>query len=68
MDFSHSERTREYLDRLGAFMEGHVYPAEPVNAQLADELGGRTEATPVLQTLKREAWYLGLWNLFLPDA
>lgn len=68
MDFSHSERTREYLDRLGAFMEGHVYPAEPVHAQQADEQGGRTEATPVLQTLKREARDQGLWNLFLPDA
>ena len=68
MDFSHSERTREYLDRLGAFMEGHVYPAEPVHAQQADEQGGRTEATPILQTLKREAKDQGLWNLFLPDA
>ena len=68
MDFSHSERTTEYLERLNAFMDDHVYAAEPVHKQQAEEQGGRTEATPVLQTLKREAKSIGLWNLFLPDA
>ena len=68
MDFSHSELTSEYLDRLNAFMDKHVYPAEPVHAQQADEQGNRTEATPILHTLKREAKSQGLWNLFLPDA
>jgi acyl-CoA dehydrogenase len=68
MDFSHSELTTEYLDRLNAFMDQHVYPAEPVHAQQADDQGNRTEATPILHTLKREAKSQGLWNLFLPDA
>ncbi len=68
MDFAQSERTREYLTRLRAFMDNHVYPAEPVHEQQATEQGNRTEATPILQTLKREAKQQGLWNLFLPDA
>jgi acyl-CoA dehydrogenase len=68
MDFSPSDRTIEYLDRLNAFMDDHVYPAEPVHAQQAEEQGNRTEATPILHTLKREARERGLWNLFLPDS
>jgi acyl-CoA dehydrogenase len=68
MDFAHNDRTREYLTQLRAFMDEHVYPAEPVHEQQAEEQGGRTEATPILQALKREARQRGLWNLFLPDA
>ena len=68
MDFSHSELTTEYLGRLNAFMDQHVYPAESVHAQQADDQGNRTEATPILHTLKREAKSQGLWNIFLPDA
>ena len=68
MDFSHSERTREYLDRLNAFMDDHVYPGEAIHQQQVAEQGSPTEATPVLQGLKREAKTQGLWNLFLPDT
>jgi acyl-CoA dehydrogenase len=68
MDFSHNERTNEYLRWLNAFMDDHVYPAETIHAEQVVEQGGPTEATPVLQALKREAQAAGLWNLFLPDA
>jgi acyl-CoA dehydrogenase len=66
MDFSYSERTRDFLTRLGDFMDEFVYPAEPVHEQQATE-GGRTEATQILTELKSEAKSRGLWNLFLPD-
>ena len=33
MDFEPSERCREFTERLQAFMEEHVYPAEPVYEQ-----------------------------------
>ena len=37
MDFEPSERCREFSERLNAFMEEHVYPAEPVyEQQLSD--------------------------------
>ncbi len=68
MDFSHSDRTTEYLERLATFMDKEVYPAEALHEEQVAEQGNRTEATPVLQSLKREARGQGLWNLFLPDA
>ncbi len=66
MDFEHSPRSLEYQERLRAFMDEHVYPAEPLHeAQIAEF--GPVEATPVLRSLKEKAKELGLWNLFLPD-
>ena len=29
MDFSHSDKVRELQERLGRFMDSHIYPAEP---------------------------------------
>ena len=33
MDFEHSERTREYLSRVRAFMDQHIYPNEELFKQ-----------------------------------
>lgn len=66
MDFAHSSRTVDYLERLTAFMDEAVYPAERL---LADERDTMTSAEPpaVMAGLKAEARSRGLWNLFLPD-
>ncbi len=73
MDFEHSARTRKLSERLVAFMDAHVYPAE-------DELMAASVTQPVwtepaswkpialLEELKAKARQAGLWNLFLPDA
>ena len=71
MDFGRSERGQHYLDRLQAFMDEHVFPAEPVYAAQRAELvaAGRPHGLPpVVEALKAEARRRGLWNLFLPDA
>jgi len=68
MDFAHNARTLEYIERLQAFMDEKVYPAEPIQDQQAKAQGNRVEATPILKELKAEARSRGLWNLFLPDA
>ena len=71
MDFGRSERGQHYLDRLQAFMDEHVLPAEPVYAAQRAELAaaGRPHGLPpVVEELKAEARRRGLWNLFLPDA
>ena len=71
MDFELSPRAKEYLERLHAFMDGHVYPAEPAYAaqRLAlAEAGNVHGVPPVIEELKAAARERGLWNLFLPDA
>ena len=45
MDFEPSERCVEFKERLGAFMDEHVYPAEPVYE--------RSCATPAIPTTSR---------------
>jgi acyl-CoA dehydrogenase len=71
MDFEPSAKAQEYLGRLQEFMDGHVYPSEPVYAQQRRELtaaGKPHDLPPVVEELKVEARKRGLWNLFLPDA
>ncbi|MCM2429315.1 acyl-CoA dehydrogenase family protein [Streptomyces sp. RKAG337] len=68
MDFAYDARTEELRTRLTAFMEEHVYPAEPVFALEREQAEGdaRWSAPPVVEDLKAEAKRQGLWNLFLP--
>ncbi|MFG2844760.1 acyl-CoA dehydrogenase family protein [Kitasatospora sp. NPDC048296] len=69
MDFAYDARTNELREQLLAFMDEHVYPAEPVLAeQLADPARGAWAVPPVIAELKTEARKQGLWNLFLPGA
>jgi acyl-CoA dehydrogenase len=68
MDFQPSERCREFQQRLWAFMEEQVLPAEPVYAQQLRESGDPHHQPQVMEELKQRARSLGLWNMFLPDA
>ncbi|HEX2087690.1 MAG TPA: acyl-CoA dehydrogenase family protein [Solirubrobacteraceae bacterium] len=67
MDFEPSERCREFSQRLTAFMQEHVYPAEPVFAEQLRAAGDPHAEVPVVEELKEEARRRGLWNLFHPD-
>ena len=67
MDFQYSAKAQDYLKRLGAFMDEHVYPNEETYyTQLAQ--GNRWEDPPLLEPLRDKARAAGLWNLFLPDS
>jgi acyl-CoA dehydrogenase len=67
VDFKLSERSQDYLRRLGAFMDEHIYPNEErFYAQHAQ--GERWQEPPLLEELKTRARAAGLWNLFLPDS
>jgi acyl-CoA dehydrogenase len=66
MDFALDDTTRELQERLLAFMDECVYPAE---ARFREEAasGPSPWDTPfVIEELKAEARRRGLWNLFLP--
>ncbi len=70
MEFALSERAEEHRARLLAFMDEHIYPAEPVWLEQVQESAARGEPhchPPVMEELKAEAQRRGLWNLFLPD-
>jgi acyl-CoA dehydrogenase len=68
MDFAYDDRTQDLRERLLAFMDERVYPAEPMYEEQVEEAeaGGRMwERVPVTAELKAEARRRGLWNLFL---
>jgi len=69
MDFSLSPKAQSYVQRLSAFMQEHVLPAEPEYfAQLRNLPDWRNWKQPtVMETLKARARAAGLWNLFLPE-
>ena len=66
MDFQPTDRCQDYRDRLLAFMDAHVYPAERVYAEQLEAAGDPHAHPPVMEELKEEARRRGLWNLFLP--
>ncbi|MDE3116729.1 MAG: acyl-CoA dehydrogenase family protein, partial [Pseudomonadota bacterium] len=71
MDFDYSPRQREWLKRVGDFMEQYVYPAEAVySAQMreARQAGNPWIVVPVVEELKAKAKAAGLWNLFLNES
>ena len=67
MFLSLSERARELLDQVMAFMDEHVYPNE---ARFEEEIasGDRWQPVPILEEVKAIARARGLWNLFLPES
>ncbi|MGP3925649.1 acyl-CoA dehydrogenase family protein [Streptomyces sp. 8N616] len=67
MDFAFDARTEELRQKLLAFMDEYVYPAEKVAEEQRAQLSSPWLTVPVQEDLKAEARKQGLWNLFLPD-
>jgi acyl-CoA dehydrogenase len=65
MDFAYDETTDRLREQLHAFMDEHVYPAEPVWREQLEAQENRWATPPVMDDLKAEARSRGLWNLFL---
>jgi acyl-CoA dehydrogenase len=68
MDFGFDRTTTELLERLQAFMDERVYPAETVLEEQLAEHPDSWAQQPIIDELKTEARARGLWNLFLPGA
>jgi acyl-CoA dehydrogenase len=64
VDFAPDPVTTEYAEKLQAFLDEHVYPAEEEFERQAWTSGW--SRPPVMEELKAEARSRGLWNLFLP--
>ncbi|HEX4861124.1 MAG TPA: acyl-CoA dehydrogenase family protein [Rhizomicrobium sp.] len=71
MDFDYSPRQKEWMARVQAFMDAHVYAAEQTyHTQMNDARakGDPWIVVPVVEELKAKARKQGLWNLFLNES
>ncbi len=67
MDFAYSARCKDYLARVTAFMERHVYEGDEIYERQHHAAGpgeGRWKVPAVIEELKTQAKAEGLWNLF----
>jgi acyl-CoA dehydrogenase len=68
MNFEHSDKVKELLKRLEAFMDEHIYPNQPTYQQQHEEFCENWLPVPIVEELKPKAREAGLWNLFLPES
>jgi acyl-CoA dehydrogenase len=73
MDFAHSPRASELLERLSTFIECEIAPREESYHRDRSKIGQHTRADPwvvlpAIEELKAKAREQGLWNLFLPGG
>jgi acyl-CoA dehydrogenase len=67
VDFTHSPRAREYIERVGGFIETEIVPREREYADAVRAMGDDWVVPPMVGELKAKARAAGLWNLFLSD-
>ncbi|MES2300573.1 MAG: acyl-CoA dehydrogenase family protein [Pseudomonadota bacterium] len=68
MDFEQSPKSREWMERVRAFMEEHIVPAVPLYHQQSAAIDRWTEIPPIFDELKDKARQAGLWNIFMPPS
>ena len=67
MDFTMSDRQKEWLNRVSSFMDKHVRPAEKTYKE-QDAKGDRWKVIQIVEDLKKKAKDEGLWNMFMPPS
>ena len=71
MDFEHTPKVKDLIERVKDFMDRYVYPAEKVyDAEMAAarKAGNPWIVVQVVEELKAKAKAANLWNLFLPES
>ncbi len=68
MQFKHSPKTLELIDRVDQFLQNHLYPVEKELQESIDQAENRWAVPPLLEDLKARAKAEGLWNFFLPES
>ena len=61
-------RGADLVRTMHQFMADHVYPAEQTHERELRQIGDARTPSPVMESLKKTAQDLGLWNLFLPHS
>ena len=61
-----SARAAELRQRISAFLEQHILPAEEIYRRQHHEMADHWGPVPIMEELKAKAKAQGLWNLFLP--
>ena len=67
MDLTPSPKGQALLNKLGAFMDEHIYPNEKAYAEQLHGAKDRFAIVPLMDELKEKAKNAGLWNLFCPE-
>ena len=68
MDFEQSAKSREWMDRVRAFMDDEIEPALPTYHAQCATVDRWTEIPPIFDALKAKARAAGLWNIFMPPS
>ena len=68
MDFNHTQKVIDLMDRLNAFMDEHIYPNEEAYREHFKTTDNLWKSPPLMDDLKEKAKNAGLWNLFLPES
>jgi acyl-CoA dehydrogenase len=66
VNFEHTDKTKEMIARVEAFMDAHVYPIEKEHHDWNRAPENLWTHWPGIDGLKEKAKAEGLWNLFLP--
>jgi acyl-CoA dehydrogenase len=67
VDFAHSAKAADYIERVGDFISTEIEPIEPEYHQTLHAQPNPYVVLPIMDELKAKARAQGLWNLFLPD-
>jgi acyl-CoA dehydrogenase len=67
VDFAYSDKVKGLQEKLGRFMDEHIYPNEHRYHEGLND-ANRWQPRPIVEELKPKARAAGLWNLFLPDS
>ena len=68
MDFNHTQKVLDLMDRLNTFMHEHIYPNEEAYREHFKTTDNQWKSPPLMDELKEKAKNAGLWNLFLPES
>ncbi len=67
MDFQHSAKAQDYINRVKKFIKEEIDPVEESYLRELHSLDNKWVVLPIVEELKEKAKAQGLWNLFLPN-